>query len=79
MHLTESEELNMAMYAAVKTTLWGVFHVGNAWGVFRSLLAAFRDKQEAEAYAAKWSADNFESKTMVEEIKVTIPAWNGVA
>ena len=79
MHLTESEELNVVMYAVVKTTLWGVFHVGNAWGVFRSLLAAFRDKQEAEAYAAKWSADNFESKTMVEEIKVTIPIWNGVA
>ena len=65
-------------YPPVKTTLWGVFHVGHAWGIFRSLKAAFAEKSEAEAYAAKWSADNFESETMVEEIKVTILAWDGV-
>ena len=65
-------------FPPVKTTLWGVFHVGHAWGIFRSLKAAFAEKSEAEEYAAKWSADNFESETMVEEIKVTIPAWDGV-
>lgn len=65
------------MFSSVKTTLWGVFYVGNAWGMFRSLLAAFAEKEDAEAYAKKWSEENFYSTTMVEEIKVTIPAWDG--
>lgn len=47
------------------------------WREVRSLKAAFAEKSEAEEYAAKWSADNFESETMVEKIKVTIPAWDG--
>ena len=64
-------------YASVKTTLWGVFFVGNAWGVFRSLKAAFDEKEAAEAWAKKWSEENFGSTMMVEEIKVTIPAWDG--
>lgn len=64
-------------YAAVKTTMWGVFRVGMAWSLFRSLVAAFADKVDAEKYARQYSADNFECKTMVEEIKVTIPAWDG--
>ena len=67
----------MAMYASVKTTLWGVFYVGNAWGIFRSLKAAFDEKKDAEAWAKKWSEENFGSTMMVEEIKVTIPKWDG--
>lgn len=66
-----------AMYASVKTTMWGVFFVGNAWGMFRSLKAAFDEKKEAEAWAKKWSEENFACTMMVEEIKVTIPKWDG--
>ena len=68
----------MAMYASVKTTMWGVFFVGNAWGMFRSLKAAFDEKDEAEAWAKKWSEENFACTMMVEEIKVTIPKWDGI-
>ena len=67
----------MAMYASVKTTMWGVFYVGNAWGMFRSLKAAFDEKKEAEAWAKKWSEENFACTMMVEEIKVTIPKLDG--
>jgi len=65
------------MYASVKSTLWGAFFVGNAWGPFRSLKAAFDKKEEAEAWAKKYSANNFGCKMMVEELKVTIPRWDG--
>lgn len=70
----------MAMYASVKTTLWGVFYVGNAWGawgIFRSLKAAFTEKEVAEVWAKKYSEENFGCTMMVEEIKVTIPKWDG--
>lgn len=65
------------MFSSVKTTLWGVFFVGDAWGKFRSLKAAFDEKKTAEAWAKKWSEENFCCTMMVEEIKVTIPAWDG--
>lgn len=65
------------MFNSVKTDLWGVFYVGNAWGMFRSLKAAFAEKKDAEAWAKKWSEENFCCTMMVEEIKVTIPAWDG--
>ena len=67
----------MAMYASVKTTMWGVFFVGNAWGMFRSLKAAFDEKKDADAWAKKWCEENFACRMMVEEIKVTIPKWDG--
>jgi len=64
-------------YSSVKSTLWGVFFVGNAWGVFRSLKAAFEEKEAADAWAKKYSEENFGCTMMVEELKVTIPAWDG--
>lgn len=64
-------------YASVKTTLWGVFFVGNAWGMFRVLKAAFAEKKEAEAWAKKFSEENFCCTMMVEEVTVTIPKWDG--
>lgn len=67
----------MSIYASVKTTMWGVFYVGNAWGIFRSLKAAFDEKEAAEAWAKKYSEENFGCTMMVEEIKVTIPKWDG--
>ena len=66
------------MYASVKSALWGVFLVGQAWGTtFRSLKAAFDDKDTAEAWAKQWSEDNFGCTMMVEEVAVTIPKWDG--
>lgn len=67
----------MAKYAAMKTTMWGVFRVGVAWSVFRSLVASFAEKSDAEKWAKQYSADNFDCGMMIDEIKVTIPAWDG--
>ena len=64
-------------YSSVKTTLWGVFYVGNAFGVFRTLMAAFDEKETAEVWAKNWSKKNLGRTMMVEEIKVTIPKWDG--
>jgi len=65
------------MFRSVKTTMWGVFYVGRAWGLFRSLKAAFAEKKDADAWAKNFSEENFNCDMMVEEIKVTIPAWDG--
>lgn len=67
----------MAMYSSVKTTMWGAFFVGKYGSVFRSLKAAFDEKEAAEAWAKQYSKDNFGITMMVEEIKVTIPSWDG--
>ena len=68
----------MAMYASVKMELWGVFFVGKYGdSAFRSLKAAFDEKETAEAWAKQYSKDNFGITMMVEEIKVTIPKWDG--
>lgn len=65
-------------YSSVKTTLWGVFFVGNLFGSpMRSLKAAFDDETAAKNWAKKYSEDNFGVTMMVEELKVTIPAWDG--
>ena len=64
-------------FKAVKTTLWGVFHVGTAWDPFRTLQAAFSEKKDADAWSHNYSIEHFDCRTMVEEIKVTIPAWDG--
>ena len=64
-------------YSSVKTTMWGVLYVGNLFGGFRTLKAAFARKEKAEEWAKKWSKENFGCTMMVEEIKVTIPAWDG--
>ena len=65
-------------YSSVKTTMWGVFFVGTLFGSnFRSLKAAFDDETAAKDWAKKYSEDNFGITMMVEELKVTIPAWDG--
>ena len=64
-------------YSSVKTTMWGVFYVGNLFGRFRTLKAAFARKEKAEEWAKNWSKKNLGRTMMVEEIKVTIPAWDG--
>ena len=64
-------------YSSVKTTMWGVFYVGNLFGGFRTLKAAFVEKEKAEAWAKNWSKKNLGRMMMVEEIKVTIPKWDG--
>ena len=58
----------MAKYAAMKTTMWGVFRVGVVWSVFRSLVASFAEKSDAEKRAKQYSADNFGCDTMIDEI-----------
>lgn len=68
----------MAMYSSVKTTMWGVFFVGTILGnKVRTLKAAFDDETVAKDWAKKYSEDNFGITMMVEEVKVTIPAWDG--
>lgn len=64
-------------YSSVKTTMWGVFYVGNALGGFRLLKAAFDNETVAKDWAKQYSEDNLNCTMMVEEIKVTIPAWDG--
>lgn len=65
------------MFKSVKTTLWGVFYIGSAFGQFRAIIAAFAEKRDADSYAAKYKAENSWAKVMVEEIKATMPAWDG--
>lgn len=67
----------MAKFREAKTALWGVFYVGNAWDIFRSLKAAFVEKKDAAAWAENFSKENFGCTMLVEELKVTIPAWDG--
>ena len=65
-------------FPAVKTTMYGVFYVGQVLqNVFRTLEAAFSNKKEADEWAKKYSKENYNCDVMVEEINVTIPAWDG--
>ena len=64
-------------YPSVKTTMWGVFYIGNLFGGFRILKAAFAEKDKAETWAKNYSKENFGCTMTVEEIKVTVPAWDG--
>lgn len=65
-------------YSSVRTELWGVFYVGDAWGVFRTLKAAFDEKTDAAAWAKQYSAAHYGCTMMVEEIKVVVPSWDGL-
>ncbi len=56
----------MAMYSSVKTTMWGAFFVGKYGSTFRSLKAAFDEKEAAEAWAKQYSKDNFGITMMIE-------------
>jgi len=64
-------------FHSINCNLFGVFRVGYAWSLFRTLIAAFGDENQAKEFAEKYSEENFACTTMIEQVKVTVPAWDG--